>query len=132
MVLENCNVFVFNKYWILMYLLNIIIIGNHEWAPDLIVKRKFKKFLKKNHQLISTYHLLLDECVTIHDHAGKEIKVYGSRFKSAWKFPPLMRDTIRKKVFDIPKDIDILLTHFPPIKKDFMKLETEIQEDLQS
>lgn len=95
----------------------VFYIGNHEWSPDLIVNRQFSKYFRKSkHNLKSKYHLLLDDTVTIQDNCGNDIKIHGTRFRSKWKFPPFMRDSLRKKDFDIPKDIDILLSHFPSDK----------------
>ena len=54
--------------------------------------------------------------MTINDANQKPIKIYGARFKPAWSLP-LMRDSIKKNIFnDIPKDIDMLLTHVPSNK----------------
>ena len=95
----------------------VMIVGNHEWAPDLIVRRRFNKHFSSEQALLtSQYHLLLDEELIIHDDNGKPIKIYGSRYKPSISLP-LMRDSVKKNVFEsIPHDIDMLLTHFPVIK----------------
>ncbi|KAG2372928.1 hypothetical protein C9374_013050 [Naegleria lovaniensis] len=93
----------------------IMIVGNHEWAPDIVVRVRFNKFFKEK-KVKSSYHLLLDEHVTILDDNNQKIKIFGSRFRASWRFPPLMRDSLRKSSFQISKDIDMLLTHFPPCK----------------
>ncbi|EFC38073.1 predicted protein [Naegleria gruberi] len=71
----------------------------------------------------SFFEFLRDKCdgkfkyiIVIVDNCGNDIKIHGTRFRSKWKFPPFMRDSLRKKDFDIPKDIDILLSHFPSDK----------------
>ncbi|EFC40635.1 metallophosphoesterase [Naegleria gruberi] len=93
----------------------LMIVGNHEWAPDIVVGRHFKKHFRDK-KTKSQIHLLLDETISIPDNHGHNIKIYGSRFRDAWKFPPLKKDSVKKTKFFIPHDIDILLTHTPANK----------------
>ncbi|EFC36075.1 predicted protein [Naegleria gruberi] len=93
----------------------IMIVGNHEWSPDIIVYPRFQKYFreeKSKSTLKSQYYLLLDESVTIVDDNNHSIKIHGVRYRGNWA-PPLF---CKKTSFNIPNDIDILMTHFPCCK----------------
>ncbi|KAF0973376.1 hypothetical protein FDP41_008583 [Naegleria fowleri] len=93
----------------------IMIVGNHEWAPDVVVGTKFNIFFSPENQkkLHAKYHLLLDDTITIKDKNQNAIKIHGTRYRGAWAFPVFFKDKRKKTTFEIPSDIDILLTHFP-------------------
>ena len=91
----------------------VMIVGNHENMPDAIVKTRFTAYFG-NINSTTSYHLLLDDVLIVRDDENNpSAKLFGSRFKASWSIPS-KREFIKKNKFDeIPKDIDILLTHFP-------------------
>ena len=78
----------------------------------MIVSPRFEKFFHNDgdsKKLQSNYYLLLDESVTIWDENENPIKIHGTRYRGSWTLPPLFKKT----TFNIPRDVDILMTHFP-------------------
>lgn len=77
----------------------ILIPGNHENYPDIIYPL-----------LTNCSHFLLDSSVKL-----EGVHIYGSRFKSKWHQNFYMNDSWAKQEWDdVPKDVDIFLSHQPP------------------
>jgi len=79
----------------------LVIPGNHETLPDLI-----SKFFPKN----SNCHFLLNSSITL-----EGITFYGARFKPAWILFFGSDKMAQEYWGHIPEDVDILITHQPPI-----------------
>ena len=95
----------------------IMIVGNHEWLPDIVVRNRFESYFRnKTKQYKTQYFLLLDESIIIHDNDGNPIKVFGTKYKFNVTLPFMKEPIIKSSFGNIPNDIDILLTHFPSNK----------------
>lgn len=86
----------------------VVIAGNHDWCFDNINRKRMEKTCKK---LGITY--LRDEAVTING-----VKFYGSPWQPRffdWAFNVDRGPKIAEKWAVIPDDVEVLITHGPPM-----------------